>query len=147
MKSARRPKPSSEEARRRMISTRQRDTACERAIRSELHRRGVRFQVNGKPLPSLPRTADIVFRRKRVAVFVDGCFWHQCPKHRTIPKANRAWWMSKLDANRLRDRNTNRALRSAGWRVVRVWEHENPSKAADRIMRLLKSGKRKSKLS
>ena len=137
MKSGSRAEPSSQAARVRMQHTPQRDTPCELAIRKELHRRGVRFHVNRKPLSSTRRTADIVFIRKRIAIFVDGCFWHQCPKHGTVPKANRAWWVNKFKANRVRDHDTNTSLKSAGWCVVRVWEHESPLRATDRIMRAL----------
>lgn len=139
MKLGSRPEPSSQNARLRMQRTPQRDTPCELAIRSELHRRGVRFRVNRKPLPWSPRTADIVFIGKRLAVFVDGCFWHQCPEHGTIPTANRAWWVSKFNANRARDRDTNLSLENAGWRVIRIWEHESPRRAVDRIVRILGS--------
>ena len=67
---------------------------------------------------------DFVFRKERVAVFVDGCFWHGCPKHATWPANRAAWWRAKIEGNRSRDRRVNRALRRAGWRVVRVWEHQ-----------------------
>lgn len=84
-------------------------------------------------LPGVRRRADILFSGAKVAVFVDGCFWHCCPIHRTFPKANGAWWAKKLQMNRDRDRDTNRQLRRAGWHVERVWEHEMPDKAAARI--------------
>jgi DNA mismatch endonuclease (patch repair protein) len=110
-----------------------RDTAPEVALRRELHRRGLRFRVDW-PLPGMPRRrADIAFTRSRVAVFVDGCFWHSCPEHRTAPAANRAWWAAKLDANESRDRNTNEHLAALGWTVLRFWEHEDPLVAADAI--------------
>jgi DNA mismatch endonuclease, patch repair protein len=141
MKFGSQPKPSSDNARRRMQGTPQRDTPCELAIRAELHKRGVRFRVNAKPLSFSRRTADILFIGKRVAVFVDGCFWHQCPRHGTVPKANKAWWKSKFDANRRRDRDTNKALKSSGWQVVRVWEHQNPVRAANRIIKTLNARK------
>jgi DNA mismatch endonuclease (patch repair protein) len=79
------------------------------------------------------RRADMVFTKARVAVYVDGCFWHRCPIHGTAPKANRDWWAKKLDANVRRDRDTDRQLEAEGWRVVRVWEHEAMKDAADRI--------------
>ena len=72
-------------------------------------------------------------------VFVDGCFWHSCPEHGTMPRANRAFWEAKLEANRRRDAETDRLLRDAGWEVVRVWEHEDPDKAADRVSALLRT--------
>jgi DNA mismatch endonuclease (patch repair protein) len=67
---------------------------------------------------------DIAFPKGRVAVFVDGCFWHKCPKHFRMPKSNRSFWRRKIDGNARRDRRENRALKKAGWRVVRVWEHD-----------------------
>jgi DNA mismatch endonuclease (patch repair protein) len=84
-------------------------------------------------LPALRREADIVFRRARVAVFVDGCFWHGCPEHATEPKRNASFWADKIDSNRLRDRETDLLLDRAGWLPIRVWEHEAPGEAADRI--------------
>ena len=110
-----------------------RDTLPELAIRSELHRRGLRFRVDRAPLPGLRSRADIVFGPARVAVYVDGCFWHSCPEHGTRPKANAEWWEQKLKRNQERDAETGRALREQGWEVVRVWEHENPVEAADRV--------------
>jgi DNA mismatch endonuclease (patch repair protein) len=80
---------------------------------------------------------DIVFTRRRVAVFVDGCFWHGCPEHGELPVANRAFWRGKLERNALRDKRVDAALSAAGWRVVRVWEHERPADAADVIAELL----------
>jgi DNA mismatch endonuclease (patch repair protein) len=85
------------------------------------------------------RRADLVFSRAKVAVYIDGCFWHRCPRHATTPKANRAWWITKLDANVARDRDTDRRLREAGWVVVRVWEHENAEVAAGRVERAVRS--------
>lgn len=121
-----------------MRTTRRRDTKPELALRSILHQRGLRFRVDSK-LPESRRRADIVFTRQRLAVFVDGCFWHGCPEHGTWPEANAAWWRSKIDANRVRDEDTNRHLDELGWRVVRVWEHDNPVKAANQIERLLRA--------
>jgi DNA mismatch endonuclease (patch repair protein) len=85
------------------------------------------------------RRADIVFSRRRVVVFVDGCFWHSCPRHASLPKANRDWWVDKLRANVERDRDSDRLLTEHGWLVTRVWEHEDPVLAADRIDSLLRS--------
>src|SRR5689334_15276812 len=114
-------------------ANRGRDTAPERRLRSLLHRRGLRFRVNRRVAGDLRTTVDIAFGPARVAVFVDGCFWHQCPEHGTLPKANGAWWAEKLDGNVARDRRTDAALEDRGWTVIRVWEHEDPEKAADRI--------------
>jgi len=116
-----------------------RDTLPERAIRSELHRRGLRFRVDRAPIPGLRSRADIVFGPARVAVYVDGCFWHSCPEHGTRPKANAEWWERKLDRNQERDRETSRVLAENGWTVVRIWEHEDPAAAADRVEAALKS--------
>lgn len=123
------PPASSRDALRRMRSQRQRDTAAELSLRSVLHRNGLRFRVH-YPLLKLRRTADIAFPRLRIAVFVDGCFWHGCPEHGTWPKANAEWWREKIDSNRSRDADTDRKLAEAGWCVVRVWEHEQPEVAA-----------------
>jgi DNA mismatch endonuclease (patch repair protein) len=114
-----------------------RDTLPELAIRSELHRRGFRFRVDRAPLPGLRSRADIVFGPARVAVYVDGCFWHSCPEHGTRPKANAEWWERKLDRNQERDRETDRILREHGWEVLRIWEHEDPDTAADRVQEAL----------
>lgn len=118
-----------------MKHTRQRDTPAELALRSALHRLGFRYRVDVSPLPSVRRRADIVFGRSKVAVFVDGCFWHGCPKHGTWPKANADWWRTKLTANRRRDIDTNQRLEQAGWLVFRLWSHQNMEHAADEIRR------------
>ncbi len=118
---------------RRMRRQRTQDTAVESALRRVLHGRGLRYRVHRRPVASLRRVADLVFPKARVAVFVDGCFWHACPQHGTWPKANAAFWRSKIEGNRRRDRDTDAALMEAGWLVVRVWEHEDPEEAADRV--------------
>jgi DNA mismatch endonuclease (patch repair protein) len=120
-----------------MRNQRRRDTAPEVALRAELWRRGLRYRVDFKVVGTR-RRADIVFTRARVVVFVDGCFWHRCPIHATAPKANAEWWAEKLDANVARDRRSDADPRDAGWTVVRVWEHENPMEAADRIESLVR---------
>jgi DNA mismatch endonuclease (patch repair protein) len=127
------PVPSSVEARNRMLATRQRDTTAEIGIRRALHAAGLRYRVDQTVLPGSKRRADLVFSSARVAVFVDGCFWHGCPIHGTQPKANGSWWLDKLEGNYRRDRDTDRRLTEAGWHVIRVWEHETPSEAAARI--------------
>jgi DNA (cytosine-5)-methyltransferase 1 len=133
------PTASSPEALRRMLSTRRRDTPGEVALRQVLHGCGLRFRVDRQVIPGSRRRADIVFAKAKVAVFVDGCFWHSCPAHRTKPKANAPWWAAKLAANRRRDADTNRRLRSAGWHVERVWEHEAPETAAARIEKIVRT--------
>ncbi|HEY3545164.1 MAG TPA: very short patch repair endonuclease [Propionicimonas sp.] len=108
---------------RRMSVLRRRDNARELALRSALHRAGLRFRVC-HPVPGLPRRSiDIAFTRVRLAVFLDGCFWHGCPHHGTRPRSNSSWWSAKLGANRARDHDTTAHLEAVGWRVVRIWEH------------------------
>lgn len=121
----------------RLSRQRQAHTKPEMALRWELHRRGLRYFVNRPPISGQRRRADIVFPRKQLAIYVDGCFWHSCPQHGTTPKNNAAWWSQKLAGNVSRDRATDTALLAAGWRVVRVWEHENVKTAADLIESLL----------
>lgn len=121
----------------RMSEVRRSDTKPELALRRELHARGLRYRVDLRPTPSLRGRADIVFSRKRVAVYVDGCFWHSCPEHGVLPKSNSAWWREKLAGNVRRDRMTEAVLDAEGWRVIRVWEHEDPRLAADRIARVV----------
>ena len=121
-----------------MQATRSKDTPMELELRSALHRLGLRFRVHRHLIPGSKRTVDIVFVGRRVAVFVDGCFWHGCPVHGTLPKkTNRKWWTSKIEENRRRDRDTNRRLEALGWRVIRVWEHEGPLAAAHRVARVI----------
>lgn len=132
------PPPSSEGAKRRMSATGQRDTAPEIAVRKLLHRRGLRYLVDARPLTNLRRRADIVFSSIRLAVFIDGCFWHGCPEHGTWPRANEDFWRAKIKGNRRRDRETDRLLREAGWTVVRAWEHEDPAKVAGRVQRMVR---------
>ncbi len=122
----------------RMRRTRQRDTAAELVLRRELHRRGLRYFVDCPPQKDCRRRADILFPRARVAIFVDGCFWHGCPIHATWPKTNAEWWRQKIERNRARDRATDEALRNAGWTVVRVWEHEEAKAAANRVERVVR---------
>ncbi len=129
------PSPPTTDVRRRMLATKRRDTPEELRIRSALHRSGLRYSIDARVLCSSRARADILFRRVRVVVFVDGCFWHGCPKHGTKPKKNAKWWAAKLEANIRRDRETDCQLRAAGWRVIRVWAHEAPEQAARRIGR------------
>jgi DNA mismatch endonuclease, patch repair protein len=105
-------------------------TKPEVQLRRELHRRGLRFRVSHAGLPGRP---DVVFTRVKIAVFVDGCFWHRCPDHGTLPRNNREWWRAKLDRNVARDRAKDAALAELGWSVVHVWEHEAPGLAADLV--------------
>ena len=122
----------------RMRAQRRRDTAPELALRRELHRRGARYFVDRAPMKGVRRRADLVFPRRKVAVYVDGCFWHSCPQHATFPKNNAQWWAEKLAGNVTRDRDTDSTLTDAGWTVVRIWKHENPVVAADRVQAALR---------
>ncbi|MEU4061214.1 very short patch repair endonuclease [Streptomyces wedmorensis] len=117
----------------RMSRQRSRDTGVEKALRSALHAAGLRYRIHRRPLKGLRREADIVFGPARVAVFVDGCFWHGCPDHATWPKRNSEFWREKIEKNRARDANTDERLMEAGWLSVRVWEHEKPDEAAVRV--------------
>ncbi|MFF4652942.1 very short patch repair endonuclease [Streptomyces sp. NPDC001380] len=117
----------------RMSRQASRNTAQELAVRRLLHRGGLRYRIH-VPVPGMPRrTMDIAFGRVRIAVFLDGCFWHGCPDHATKPRANAAWWRDKLNRNIERDRETTDHLASAGWTVLRFWEHEAPEDIACRI--------------
>ena len=136
------PEPSSEEARRRMEAQGQRDTDAELKIRSILHRMGFRYRVDHGPLREVRRKADLAFIGPRVAVFVDGCFWHGCPIHGTWPKANAEFWRTKIEANRRRDADTDQRLQEAGWKVIRIWQHDNPEEATRKIARLVRSRSR-----
>jgi DNA mismatch endonuclease (patch repair protein) len=118
----------------RLSKQRRRDTKPEVALRRELHRRGLRYFVDRAPLKGMRRRADLVFPRRKVAVYVDGCFWHSCPVHATKPRNNAQWWADKLAANVARDRDTDTRLIEEGWRVVRIWEHEDPVVAAQRVV-------------
>ncbi|MEU8619262.1 very short patch repair endonuclease [Streptomyces sp. NPDC048623] len=117
----------------RMSGQRSRDTGVEKALRSALHRAGLRYRVHRRPLKGVRREADIVFGPAKVAVFVDGCFWHGCPEHATWPKRNAQFWREKIEKNRARDANTDARLVDAGWLPVRVWEHESADEAAERV--------------
>lgn len=132
------PFASSATTHQRMSQLSRRDTAPELALRRELHRRGLRYFVHRRPLRDLRREADIVFPRARIAVFVDGCFWHGCPDHgRREHRTNGWYWPEKIERNRARDRDTDAKLRTAGWTPVRVWEHETVASAASDIAALL----------
>jgi DNA mismatch endonuclease, patch repair protein len=134
------PSPRSEAVRARFQRQRVRDTAPELALRRELHRRGLRYRVDVPLLGPRRGRADILFTRARLVVMVDGCFWHRCPDHGLAPRDNSEWWREKLDRNVKRDRRTDAELAELGWKVVRVWEHESPALAADRITELVRSG-------
>jgi DNA mismatch endonuclease (patch repair protein) len=125
---------SSEAARLRLTAQPSYDTGPEMRLRTALHRMGLRYRVHERPIPSFRRQADIVFRSARVAVFVDGCFWHGCPTHGTCPKSNAEQWLTKIQGNRRRDRNTDKVLQDAGWKVIRIWEHEELTEAISAVL-------------
>ncbi len=129
---------------RRMAAQRVKDTAPELLLRRNLHARGLRYRLHQQPVPTVRRNLDIIFRPVRVAVEVRGCFWHQCPEHATFPRQNQAWWAAKLGRNRDRDLETEQLLTDAGWVLVVVWEHDQPSEAAARIEALVRSRRRTS---
>jgi DNA mismatch endonuclease (patch repair protein) len=126
-----------------MRANRRRNTRPERAVRSLLHAKGFRFRVDRPIRTGHPRLIrpDIVFSRARVAVFVDGCFWHGCPDHGRRDRIENAhYWAPKIRGNMTRDRLHTNALEAAGWTVIRAWEHEPPEQVADRITDALRSG-------
>lgn len=124
-----RPEPLDAAVSRQMSRMPRRDTKPEMQLRRELHRRGLRFRLHLQ----LPGCPDIGFTRVRLAVFVDGCFWHACPQHGAVPKNNSEWWAAKLDANVARDRIKDDQLAALGWVAMHVWEHEAVAVAAERI--------------
>lgn len=124
---------SSPGVRRSMQANKGRDTKPELALRRAVHALGLRYRVSVRPLPAVRRTADLVFTRAKVAVFLDGCFWHGCPVHHTKSATNAAYWADKVDKNRARDHETDAMLKAAGWTAVRIWEHEDLREAALKI--------------
>lgn len=123
----------SEATRARMSRQKSRDTQVEIALRRALHAAGLRYRVHRRPIKEVRREADIVFGPAKVAVFVDGCFWHGCPDHATWPKSNAEFWREKIEKNRARDLDTDARLEAAGWLPVRVWEHESVEAATARV--------------
>jgi DNA mismatch endonuclease (patch repair protein) len=128
---------SSPEVRASMRGNRGRDTGPERRLRALLHSYGLRYRVSTRPIAHLRRTADIVFPRARVAVFVDGCYWHGCPDHYRPATKHSDFWATKIADNRTRDAETTRVLTDEGWTVIRCWEHEEPETAAGRVIEAL----------
>jgi DNA mismatch endonuclease (patch repair protein) len=123
-----------------MQANRRVDTQPEMQLRSELHRLGLRFRKDvAVKISSRHVSVDVLFPRQRIAVFVDGCFWHGCPDHMTWPKANADWWHAKITRNQERDRQVTADLRAFGWIVIRVWEHEQPEVAARLIRRVVRT--------
>lgn len=130
---------SSAARRRNMQAIRSRDTTPERLIRRLVHAQGLRYRVATRPLSDLRRTADMVFRPAKVAVFIDGCYWHGCPEHYVPPKTNPGYWSDKVARNMARDRDTDERLRTAGWLVLRFWEHESAEHCSESICRAVAS--------
>jgi len=120
-----------------MAKVRQTGTDAELALRQEMHRIGLRYRVGYEVLKKPHRVADVAFPGRKIAVFVDGCFWHGCPEHATWPKQNAAFWREKIEANRQRDADTNARLRDIGWTALRFWSHESPVKAAKKVARVV----------
>ncbi|QMW64920.1 very short patch repair endonuclease [Mumia sp. ZJ1417] len=120
--------------RRSMLSNRSRDTKPEIAVRRLVHAAGLRYRVDFRPLAGLNRRADIVFPGLKIAIFIDGCFWHGCPEHHTVAESNGEYWASKVTRNRARDRETDHALESYDWLVLRAWEHEPAEEVAQRVI-------------
>jgi len=117
-----------------MSATGQRDTPPELEIRRRLFKKGLRYRVDYPVIAKPRRRGDIVFPRLKLAIFVDGCFWHGCPIHGTWPKSNADFWRKKIETNQARDIDTNERLREQGWLVLRFWEHESPDEVVDRII-------------
>ncbi|WP_079131824.1 very short patch repair endonuclease [Streptomyces nanshensis] len=129
---------SSAARRRNMQAIRSRDTKPEQQIRRLVHAEGLRYRVSARPLTSLRRTADMVFRPWKVAVFIDGCYWHGCPEHYVPPKTNSGYWSQKVLRNMERDRDTDKRLIEAGWLVLRFWEHEASDVCANEIVTVVR---------
>ncbi len=135
------PVPSSDAARNRMKAVKQKDTLAEMRVRRLLHAMGLRYRVDHVVSRKPRRKADIAFLGPKVAVFIDGCYWHGCPKHGTSSKANAAFWKDKIETNKRRDADTNELLKKAGWVIIRAWEHEEPEKVASKIAKKVISRK------
>ncbi|MGC4946462.1 very short patch repair endonuclease [Streptomyces sp. DT224] len=133
---------SSAARRRNMQAIRSRDTQPERLIRRLVHANGLRYRVAARPLPDLRRTADLVFRPAKVAVFIDGCYWHGCPEHYVPPKTNPGYWSDKVARNMARDRDTDKRLAEAGWAVLRFWEHQDSDVCALEIVSTVRERRR-----
>lgn len=136
---AKRPPASSELVSRTMKKVRVRDTEEEMAVRRWLFAQGFRYRVQYRPKePKIGRSSiDIAFPGKQIAIFIDGCFWHGCPEHGAIPKANSEWWSNKLDENHESDRRVTKILQEAGWTVLRFWTHQPPTEIVEEIAGIL----------
>ena len=130
---------SSENIRKTMLGNKRRDTKPELAVRKLLHARGLRYRVDLAPLKGYRRRADVVFTRRRIAIFIDGCFWHGCPLHYRVPGTNAGYWQPKIARNVERDAETTLALVDAGWTVLRYWEHMPAAEIVDDIVGVVAS--------
>ncbi|MDX2340550.1 very short patch repair endonuclease [Micrococcus sp. M4NT] len=130
---------SSAGARATMRANRSRDTKPELLVRRLVHAAGLRYRVSAKPEKDLRRTADLLLGPARVAVFIDGYFWHGCPEHYIAPKANDSYWGQKVARNRKRDLETTSVLTERGWTVLRFWEHEDPAGVAQTVIDAVRS--------
>lgn len=124
-----------------MRANRGRDTKPELAIRSQIHKAGLRYAIDSRPEPELNRRADLVFRKVKVAVYVHGCFWHGCQKHYSKPRTNRQFWVEKVKKNRRRDVDTLQYLKRKGWEVLIFWEHQDSSHCSQKIIRTVRTKK------
>lgn len=121
---------SSDGVRASMRANKGRDTKPEIALRRAVHALGLRYRVSYRPLKAVRRTADLVFTKVKIAVFMDGCFWHGCPQHHTVAVTNASFWAEKVRRTQERDAETDRLLKEEGWLVIRFWEHQDPVQAA-----------------
>lgn len=133
---------SSQATRHVMKGNRGRDTKPELAVRRAAHALGLRYRTSARPLQNVRRTADMVFVREKVAVYIDGCFWHGCPHHYVASKTNASFWDAKIHTTRQRDTETDQLLRQAGWTPIRIWEHDDPQTAAETIRRVIEERRR-----
>lgn len=129
---------SSDATRRTMQGNRGRDAKAKLAVRRLVHGAGLRYRVNARPEPDLRRTADLLFTRARVVVFIDGCYWHGCPEHFTLPATNLDYWSTKIGGDTARDVETTTLLEGCGWLVLRFWEHEPPVAVAESIVKCVR---------
>jgi DNA mismatch endonuclease (patch repair protein) len=132
--------------RRSMLGNRGKDTSPELAVRRLLHRSGLRYRVDVRPIQQLRRKADVVFTRQKIAVFIDGCFWHACPEHFAWPKSNIEYWQKKIGGNKARDIETSAELESQGWTVLRYWSHDAPEAIARDVQRAVELARAQSAL-
>jgi DNA mismatch endonuclease, patch repair protein len=139
MKSGLPPPPAATSAStlRSMQANRGRNTSVELSLRRALHAKGLRFRIHRQAIPGLRCEPDILFPTPRVAVFVDGCWWHGCPEHWSPPNRNREWWTRKILLNTERDRRHDEILTAAGWCVVRIWEHQPVDEAVEHVQRVI----------